>query len=277
MGAGVTAVEAGDRVAVMPLIFCGHCMPCRTGREQCCVRLGAVGMNWPWGGIAEQSIVAEHQVAVLPETVSDEAGAMVEPAAVAIQAVSVAPVRPGDIVLITGGGLIGQLVALAALAAGASDVYLSGSGAGRRERAQAVGLSASFDPTETSIPEAILDLTEEGVDVAIECAGNQAALNDCLGAVRRGGTVVQTALHTKPAPIDLRDMTHRDITLRGAICFPATGWPRVIRLIASGQMPVERIITGVTGLESAISGGYEPLPNPHGDQVKILNDATATI
>jgi len=265
VGDRVIAARTGDRVAVMPLFFCGECGPCRAGLPQCCGRLGAVGMNWPWGGIAETSVVQEHQVAVLPDAVSDAAGALVEPAAVAVHAVSRAPVRPGDSVLVAGGGPIGQLMCLAALAAGADSVHISEPADGRRRRAEALGAHAWQ-----------ADAFPDGVDIAIECAGNQPALRDCLAAVRRGGTVVQTALHTKPVELDPRQLTLNDITLRGVNCFPVDSWPRVIELVASGALPVERVVTGVVALGEAVEEGFDALLDPAGDQVKILVDPSDT-
>jgi (R,R)-butanediol dehydrogenase/meso-butanediol dehydrogenase/diacetyl reductase len=272
VGEGVERVAVGDRVAVMPLFFCGRCPACMSGRQQCCARLGAVGMNWAWGGMAEQSIVQEHQVAVLPPGMSDRAGGLVEPAAVAIHSVTVAGVNPGDVVLVAGGGPIGQLVVLAAIAAGAGRVYLSETAEVRRRRAQEIGVNESFDPLAIDVPARLAELTTEGVDVAIDCAGNGPALSDCIRAVRRGGTVMQTALHTRPAELDTRDLTLRDITLRGANCFPVDSWPKVIDLIASGRMPVEKVITGITDLDSALDDGYAALLDPDGGQVKVLID-----
>jgi (R,R)-butanediol dehydrogenase/meso-butanediol dehydrogenase/diacetyl reductase len=272
VGEGVDSVSVGDRVAVMPLFFCGECQPCTSGRQQSCAKLGAVGMNWDWGGMAEQSVVREHQVAVLPKEMSDQAGGMVEPAAVAIHSVTVAGVRPGDVVLVAGGGPIGQLVVLAALAAGAGRVYLSETSETRRRSAEEIGVTGSFDPLTVDVPDHLAELTGEGVDVAIDCAGNGPALADCIRAVRRGGTVMQTALHTKPAAIDARALTLRDITLRGANCFPVDSWPRVIDLISSGRMPVEKVISGVTDLDSAVGDGYAALLEPDAAQVKILID-----
>src|SRR5882757_1694774 len=273
VGEGVTNVRPGDRVAVMPLFFCGECPACMTGRQQCCVRLGAVGMNWDWGGMAEQSVVRSHQVAVLPAEVSDRAGAMVEPAAVAIHSVTVGGVRPGDAVLVAGGGPIGQLAVLAALAAGAGRVYLSETSEPRRRGAEEIGATEAFDPVAFAVPDRLAELTVEGVDVAIDCAGNGPALADCLRAVRRGGTVMQTALHTRPVELDPRELTLRDLTLRGANCFPIDSWPKVIDLIATGRMPVEKVITGVTDLDSAIDEGYAALLDPDAGQVKVLIDA----
>jgi (R,R)-butanediol dehydrogenase/meso-butanediol dehydrogenase/diacetyl reductase len=262
VGAGVTSVRPGDRVAVMPLFFCGECASCRNGSPQTCAVLGAVGYNWAWGGLAEHSVVAQHQVAVLPDELTDAQGALVEPTAVAVHSVSSARVAPGDTVLVTGGGPIGQLVA--------EDVYLSEANPRRLARAARLGLTGVLDALAGDVAADLRERTGGGVDVAIECAGGTAPLGTCVAAVRGGGTVMQTALHTLPAAVDMRSVTLRDLTIRGANCFPVDSWPRVIDLIASGRLPAERIITGSVGIEDAISRGFDALLDPDGDQIKIL-------
>ena len=273
VGEGVTTVLTGDRVAIMPLFFCGECGSCRAGRPQVCTRLGAVGYNWPWGGFGELALVAEHQVAVLPDSVTDMQGALVEPAAVAVHAVTTAGVSPGDVVLITGGGPIGQLVALAATAVGAGEVIVAEPSPFRRARLESLGVASAVDPGGVDLVASIRARFPEGVDVAIECAGIEATINACLASVRRGGTVLQTALHPRPVTIDPRLMTLGDIRLVGCNCFPVTSWPRVIRLIASGQLPVERIVTGQVTIDDIVDNGFRPLLAPDGGHVKILVEA----
>jgi (R,R)-butanediol dehydrogenase / meso-butanediol dehydrogenase / diacetyl reductase len=267
IGADVTAAAVGDRVAIMPLIFCGQCAPCRAGTQQLCQRLGAVGYNWPWGGMGEYAIVAEHQVAVLPDEFSNEQGALVEPTAVALEAVNRAPVHAGDVVFVTGGGPIGQLVALAALAAGAGAVLLSEPNPVRRQRAERLGVAA-IDPTTEDAVEAVRAYVSDGVDVAIEASGVGPALEACIGAVRNGGTVIQTGVHTRAMQFSPRTLM-KDISLRGVVCFSVDSWPRVIRLMASGRLPSERVITGQVPIDQGVEA-FDRLLDPAGDGVKVL-------
>jgi (R,R)-butanediol dehydrogenase / meso-butanediol dehydrogenase / diacetyl reductase len=272
VGEAVTTVNRGDRVAIMPLFFCGRCVACTAGRPQSCERLGAVGLNWAWGGMAEFSIVHEHQVAPLPDSMTDLQGAMVEPTAVAIHSVRTAGVKPGDVVLVTGAGPIGQLVALVAMAAGAAAVFLSEPNSHRRERARVLGLDGLFDPAEVDVPSRLREITQGGVDVAIECAGHARAVNTCLASLHPGGVMMQTGLHTAAAAIDMRMVTLRDLVVRGANCFPVDSWPRAISLIASGKVPAERVVTAEVPLADAIAGGFESLLDPGSDQIKIVLD-----
>jgi len=271
-GPGVRHVAVGDRVAIMPQVYCGACPQCLAGRQQCCMHITAVGYSWPWGGFGEYALLGEAQVAKLPDDVSDQAGALVEPAAVGVHAVTSAGVRPGDTVLVTGGGPIGQLAALAADAAGAGAVFLAAPNDGRRERAGRLGLTDVLDPRSESVPERLAAETAGlGADAAVECSGSQPGLDSCLRSVRNGATVVQTALFPGPVEIDVSGLlTLRDVALRGVYCYPVTSWPRIIRMIASGRLPVERIVTGRIGLDDIVPAGFEPLIDPAGDQVKVL-------
>ena len=147
VGPGVTLVEEGDRVAIMPLAYCGTCAYCRRGLQHLCATMACVGLSHAWGGMAEFATVAEYQVVRLPEGVTHPQGALIEPTAVAAYGVERAGVSPGDRVLITGAGPIGALAALCARAAGASTVYISEPNPARRARAEAFEVAIVLDPT----------------------------------------------------------------------------------------------------------------------------------
>ena len=109
-----------------------------------------------------------------------------------------------------------------------------------------------------------------GADVCLECSGAQRALDACLAAVRRGGTVIQTALHLRPVQVDADRLVMRDLTLRGVYCYPVTSWPRVIRMIASGRLPVSGSSPGRIELDDLVQGGFEALLDEEASQVKVL-------
>lgn len=275
IGAEVSAAKPGDRIAIMPLAYCGHCYYCRRALNHLCVRMGCVGLSWRWGGLSDAAVIMDYHVgAVLPDEVSDEQGALIEPTAVADYGISRGNVRPGDSVLVTGAGPIGALAVLCAIAAGAGAVYLSEPNPRRVERAQGLGAAAIFNPRETDVAGELKELTDGiGVDVSIECAGNERALEACVTATRKHGTVVQTGLHVGPASVTPMVWAEHDLTIIGTWCYRVFDFPRITAQIASGALPVEKVVTGRTTLEQAVPDGFDVLVDPEGDQIKVLVSA----
>ncbi len=274
IGDEVTNVRAGDRVSVMPLIVCGRCPMCLRGRQQLCLQLGATGLSSPSGGLAEQTVVADYQVARLDDDVTDIQGALVEPAAAAACGVDRAGLRPGETVLVTGVGPIGALAALYATAAGLEVIMLEANPA-RIAFAGALDLGPVLDARSAGVLEGILELTDGlGVDAVIECSGNEAALNTALDAVAAHGTVVQTGLFVGPATLDPMRLTARNVTVAGTWCFPMTDWPRIIRLLGSGRFAAERVVTAQIGLDDLVAQGLEALAGTQVAEVKVLVSPT---
>lgn len=271
VGGDVRTVRVGDRVAVMPLIFCGHCYHCLRGLKHLCERMACVGLSWAWGGLGELAVVGDYQVAVLTDNLTDVQGALIEPAAVAEYGVQRGRVAPGDSVLIAGAGPIGALVALAASAAGAGRIIISEPNPARAERARRLDVGEVIDPTATSVPTEVRERTTGvGVDVAIECSGNAAALHDCIAATRRAGTIVQTGLFTGPAQVDPMTWSQNDLTIVGTWCYRVYDWPRIILLVGSGRFPVERIVTSTVSLGDVVPAGFDALIDPTVNEQKIL-------
>ena len=271
VGAEVTHVAPGDRVSIMPLAYCGSCYFCRRGLNHLCVRMGCVGLSWEWGGFAEEAVVADYQAWPLPNNVSYEQGALIEPAAVAAYGVSRGGVAAGDTVLVTGAGPIGALTVLAALAAGAASVYLSEPNERRIARARTLGATELLDPARTDVAAELRERTSGlGVDVAVECAGNEGALNTCLDAVRKRGTVAQVGLHIKRATFDPMPLAEREISIVGTWAYSVHDWPRITTQVATGAFPVERIVTDRIALDETVTRGFDVLVDPAGDHIKIL-------
>lgn len=275
VGPGVTSVVEGDRVSVMPLIFCGVCDMCRLGKNHMCRIMACTGLSSASGGLSELALVNEYQVAKLPDEVSDIQGATVEPAAVALYGVERAAFPGGGHVLIAGAGPIGALASLAASAMGAGQVIISEPNPNRAEFAQSLDVGPVVTEVGPALMERLAELTDGGgVDAAIECAGREAAINACIDAVKPQGTVVQTGLHVAPATTFPEKWSLKDLTIEGTWCYNVTDWPRVIRLIAAGKYPVEKIVTSKLLLDSIVPDGFENLINPTGSEVKVLGSAT---
>ena len=273
VGEGVDNVRPGDRVSVQPQIgprldYYGQRNLSFLGPKS-----SVVGLNWNWGGMGEYALVHDYNVYRLPDDVTDQQGALVEPTAVTVHAIDRSGLLPGGSVLITGGGPIGALTVLAARAAGITRIFVSELNPGRRERivALAPGLTV-LDPTQPDFNEIIRSQTHEGVgvDAAIECAGNARALQTCLKAVRPQGTVVQLGLMGAPAEIDVFDLTMRDVTLRGSLNYPLTIWPRVFDLMRSGALPAEKVVDDEIAMDDVVEKGFVPLLDRNVCKMKIL-------
>jgi (R,R)-butanediol dehydrogenase / meso-butanediol dehydrogenase / diacetyl reductase len=273
-GPGVLGLRPGDRVAVLPHVFCGTCFYCLRGRQGLCVNLRLTGVTWPWGGLAEQAVVPASQVVPLPDDVTFEQGAVLEPLATVVHGVERSGLRAGDSVLITGAGPIGQLAVLVATAAGAGDIFVSEPQAARRAMAERNGATAVFDPMSTNVSAAVVELSNGlGADCAIECSGSQAGLDACIASVRRAASVAVIAIHLGERAVQPEGWVWRDLTVAGVWSFKIWDTPRILAQVAAGKLPVERVVTSRIGMREVVPQGIERLADANGDQVKILVSA----
>jgi (R,R)-butanediol dehydrogenase/meso-butanediol dehydrogenase/diacetyl reductase len=163
---------------------------------------------------------------------------------------------------------------LCAQAAGAGAVYLSEPNTQRARRAEGLGAAAIFNPRATDVAAEVKELTEGvGVDVSIECSGNERALDTCVNATRKHGTVVQTGLHVGSASVTPMVWSEHDLSIVGTWCYRVFDFPRITAQIASGRLPIEKVITGRTSLERTVPEGFDTLVDPSGDQIKVLVSA----
>src|SRR5215831_17815763 len=178
----VSHVREGDLCTVMPLIYCGECHECARGLGHLCRTMACTGISSAWGGLADLAIVRASQVVPVAETMTARQAALIEPAAVAAYGVDRGRLQPGQTVLVTGAGPIGSLAALYALAGGARRVVISEPDPARRGRAAGLGDGLgeviTADPAAESVTDLVAELTGGvGADLAVECAGQEAALN----------------------------------------------------------------------------------------------------
>jgi (R,R)-butanediol dehydrogenase / meso-butanediol dehydrogenase / diacetyl reductase len=276
VGKDITNLRRGDRVSIQPLIMPMNDYYSRRGLNHLSEKMGCVGLSWAWGGMSEFAVINDYNAAKVPDSISDEEAAMIEPTAVALYAVDRGGVQAGSTVLIAGAGPIGALTILCAHAAGAAKIFVSEPNATRRQTIESWGICAGvYDPRSADIVALVKEQTEEnvGVDVAIECVGNEAALNTCVEAVRRRGTVVQAGLHVGKASTDPMLWALKDITIEATWCYPITIWPRIIDLVASKKLPISKIINGRIRAEDVVAKGFDVLTGRDNDKLKILVSA----
>ncbi len=224
VGPGVGGIAAGDEVVIMPLQPCGACAACLAGRHTHCPLKAWTGLSSPWGGFGDLALVEAYQLTPL-DGISALAGAVVEPAAVAMNASMRAGIGPGDTVFIAGAGAIGALTVMAARALGATSIYVLDPNSQRAERVAALGAEVVPQDEPARIAQFLRDRTGGlGVDVAMDCAGKPQAVTVCVEAVRPGGTVGVPAVHPGPHLVDVRRLTRDDLTIVGSVGYHREVW-----------------------------------------------------
>lgn len=269
VGSGVTAARPGDRVAIMPLLHCGSCMACQRGDHVLCASKAWTGLSTQWGGLGDLALVEDYQLTQLNDMTAEQ-GALVEPAAVAMNAIDRGGMHVGDTVLIIGCGPIGALAILAAKASGAASVLVSEPDRRRSELARALGATVlEGSPAEQ------LQLSRDasrgyGVDLAVDCAGKPGTLASAVQAVRAGGTVSVPAVHPGSVEIDARLVTRNAVTVRGSMGYTRAVWDATVALIAAGRFEVGRVVTSRIARADVGPKGLEALTDPGSGALKIL-------
>jgi L-iditol 2-dehydrogenase len=231
----------GDRVSLEPGVPCGACRECRAGRYNLCRDVVFFGTPPVDGAFTDLVAIHEDFAFPLPDALSDEEGALMEPLSVGIWACRKAGVRAGDRVLVTGAGPIGLLAMQVARASGAVELVVSDTSERRLELARRTGATRTVSPGD--------ELGE--VDALIECSGHPAALADGVAAVRPAGTAVIVGMgpgDTAEVPLSL--IQKREIWLTGTFRYANT-YPAAIALAASGRVDLRSIVTGRYGLDDA--------------------------
>lgn len=273
VGSDVTSFKVGDRVCVEPNLRCGECKECRESNYHLCRNSGAafIGLADD-GGFAEYCVLDEQYVFGIPDNMTLEQAALVEPTAVTHRGVELAGVRPGDKVLVTGAGPIGLLTALCARAAGATKVYVSDVSKERLELANSFGFVTPLNPMEEDVAARIMkDTDNTGVDAAIECAGVQATIDTCMDAVKITGTVCLVAIFAENPVINTFQALVKEAKIVSSLAY-TNSYDRVIDLIASGQVPAEKVITNKIVLDDIVEDGFKLLLNDK-SQSKVLVSA----
>ena len=239
----------GSRVTVNPARACGFCNYCKRGRSNLCpntIMLGSGSTNPPTNGaMAEYVAVRADQCHLLPDSMDDGLGAMIEPLAVALHAVKRSGTVSGKKVLVTGGGTIGLLTALSAKTFGALPIAVSDIVLERRKSALECGVDLVLDPSEKNLNEKVKEITGDGFDVIFEASGARPALRQAFDLVKPGGTIVQIGtLGTEDIPLPANNLMVKEIQFIGSFRY-GNVFDEAIRLVDSGRINLLPFITGV--------------------------------
>jgi (R,R)-butanediol dehydrogenase/meso-butanediol dehydrogenase/diacetyl reductase len=259
IGDGVTNVQIGDRVTVEPILTCGECVQCKSGRYNLCSQRGFHGITGGGGGFSEYTTIQSDLVHKLPDNISFEEGAVVEPAAVAVHAVRLSSLNIGDSCAVFGAGPIGLLIIQVARAAGASKIVAVDVSEQRLSKALELGATHIVNPTRQITAEVIHDVTDgHGVDVGFEAAGAELSFRETLQSVKPNGEMLIVSLWEREVSFNPNWLVldERKIVSSVAYC---REYPEVISLIASGKINARGLITKKIQLDDIVEEGFKTL------------------
>lgn len=267
VGEGVTKFKVGDRVAVEPIWGCGECAACKKGNYNTCVKMQSYGLHEN-GGFAEYVIVKENNLFALPDSLSYELAALVEPTAVVLHAIRNSSFKVGDRVAVFGAGPIGLLLSESLRAAGASKIFVVEVNEQRRELAKEMGADIVIDPTKEDAVKIIQELTNGGVDVSYDAAGVDATFNSALESVKPNGEFMVVSVFSKPVSYHPAGQLVTEKKITASLGYNNV-FSETIDLLAKGSIKAAPVITSIISLDEIVEKGFEKLINDKSES-KIL-------
>ena len=264
-----------DRVTANPLYACGECWYCRHGFESQCEHCleKTIGIGVP-GAFAKFVRVPfpGQRLYSLPEEVSFEEGALVEPLANALSLIKKSTFGPGDHVMVLGAGPIGLGVIMLLKYAGAGLIIATEVVGKRAELASKFGADYVFHPQKVSnLKERVFELTNgRGVDVVFDCSGTPAAFQSATTFLRARGQVMVMGLFTAEVPVCPMDWAIREYGLQGVLGYGSDEFPMVISYLKRGSSPYKEVVTSKIKLSNIVEDGFNVLAKPGYDEIKIL-------
>jgi 2-desacetyl-2-hydroxyethyl bacteriochlorophyllide A dehydrogenase len=262
-GPGVTDIQEGDRVAVDPSLYCNECHYCRRGRNNLCLRWGALGVTVA-GGAAEFVAVPAANCVRLPDHVASADATLIEPLSCAIRGYDVLSSQLGSHVLIYGAGTMGLMMLKLAERVGAASVDVVDLNPDRLTIARKLGVSHAAASAEEMEP-------PFGWDLVVDATGNLAAIQDGLGRVGPGGTFLQFGVsdYDARATIEPYRIYNKEITITGSMAV-LHSYERAAELFATGlldagifitdRLPLERYADAIASFSSGAGLKTQVLP-----------------
>lgn len=271
VGAGVTTVKAGDRVAVEGIRVCGTCDYCRSSDYQRCRMNQMIGLTVP-GGFAEYLVTTPRHAFAIPKMVDDETAQLTEPLAVSVHALRLAGLEMGQRVLVLGAGTIGLTAIAAAKAGGAGEIVCTARRPQQKTAAMALGASLVFDPANSG--ELMSWCFEHPVDVVVETVGDpSSSLGDAVNCVRPGGTIAVLGVFMQQPQLNALFLMMKEVKIVGSLCYGASGsradFEIALDILARhGELMREQMITHRFPLER-IGEGFEAANDKSSGSIKV--------
>lgn len=243
LGEGVTGLSVGQKVTIQPQVVCGKCYPCRHGKYNLCEELKVMGFQTT-GVASEYFAVDAAKVTPLPESMSFDEGAMIEPLAVAVHAVRKFGDMQGMRVAVLGAGPIGILVAQAAKGMGAESVLITDVSDVRLEKAKECGVDFCVNTKSVNFGAALVDaFGPDKADVIYDCAGNDVTMGQAIQYARKGSTIILVAVFAGLAKVDLAVLNDHELDLNTTMMYRNEDYLEAIELVRAGKVYLKPLIS----------------------------------
>ena len=259
LGNEVPDFRVGDRVAVYPLVVCGQCRYCVSGREQICPDRKVYGLDFH-GGLAEYVAAPGRSLFHLPEPLNFVEGALVEPLANALHVINSVPAIEGATGVIFGGGPIGTMVFWAAKYFGARGVAVVEVNPHRIVRLRHLGVDFVIDGSHDPVRSLFEWTHGSGADFAVDAVGKPECRANTVRSLSPGGVAVWIGLSGDEAEIDGRAVVTRELEVKGSYAYRRDDFARAISILAEGKLPVHafvderRLESGQSSFEALATG-----------------------
>jgi L-iditol 2-dehydrogenase len=259
----------GQKVTIIPQITCGRCYNCRNGRYNICDNLKVIGCQTD-GALAEYFSVRSDLVIPLPDELSLEEGALVEPLAVAIHAIKRGDLKIGDNVVILGAGTIGLLILQCAKAAGAKDIIITDIYDSRLELAKKLGADYTINSLKSNVINTILEKSgKNGIDITFECAGTEATINQAIQIARKGTRIVVIGVFEKDVSVKIGLVQDRELELVGSLMYMKEDFYGAINMMIKGMVKVQPLISRIYSIDE-VASAFEFASTQKEKAVKVL-------
>ncbi len=271
LGEGVTSLAIGQKVTIEPQVTCGQCHPCRHGKYNLCENLKVMGFQTT-GAASEYFAVDAAKITLLPDSMTFEEGAMIEPLAVAVHAVK----RVGDItgkkVAVLGAGPIGILLVQTLKAFGAAEVLVTDVSDLRLKLAKACGADYAFNTREVEFGQVVVEcFGPDKADLIYDCAGNNITMGQAIQNARKGSIIVLVAVFAGMATVDLAKLNDSELDLYTTMMYRHDDYIDAIRIVSEGKVNLKPLVSKHFPLVQ-YQDAYEFIDSNRETTMKVLID-----
>jgi 2-desacetyl-2-hydroxyethyl bacteriochlorophyllide A dehydrogenase len=267
LGAGVDALEVGQRVTVEPDLPCWECKQCRRGMQNLCENLRFFGCGHDQGGMADYFTIPANRLHVLPDALDYRAAALIEPMSTPVHAVRVAGDVHDKAVAILGAGTIGLLLLAVVRAHGAKRVVITDPLPAKRARATRLGADIALDAAADDIIAQARAALGESADIVFDCVAVTSTVRQAVGMASKGGTVVIVGVPTGDVNVPMPVVQDHQIRIQGSATYLPADYAESICLLVDGAVRVDDIVTAELPL-ARVADAYRL--SAGGQHVKVL-------